>query len=201
MSNTGFGLRPVGRVGGGMCRVREYYIPSTDSGTYGEGDVVELLTTTGAMDPLNEVPVVQLFATGKVPVGVIVGFRPIASLPYTGHYRPASTGAYVQVCDDPDAIYEVQEDGVTSVISAANVGAMKNCPLNVVAATAASLGISGTMLTSNSVTASISDVKILGVKRTGNNVAAQVGGAILLVRLLGAVQPGSALTSTLSINS
>lgn len=196
MANTGFGLRPVGRIGGGMPRVREYYIPATDSGVYNEGDLVEL-PATGAMDPLGEVPVVQAFASGGVPVGVLVGIRPIASLPYTGDKRPASTAAYVEICDDPDTIYEVLEDAVGGAVTAAQVGAMYNAPL-VVAAGA--LGISGTMLDSSAVTTSVSDVKIIGVKRTGNNAAAQANGAILLVRLLGPVQPGPALTSTVSHN-
>jgi hypothetical protein len=76
---------------------------------------------------------------------------------------------------------------------------MYNAPLNVIAPSTVT-GLDGTMLTSASATTSISDVKIIGVKRNGNNQAAQTSGAILLVRLLGPVQPGPALTSTVSHN-
>jgi hypothetical protein len=195
MATTGFGLRLKGRIGGGAPRVQEYYIPATDATALGENDVVQLLAT-GALDPTGQVPVVQAFVSGKVPLGVIQGFRPIAGLPYAGN-KPASTACYVQVCDDPQAIYEVQEDAVSSVVTAAQVGAMYNAPLNVVVSTG---NQSGTMLTSASATTSISDVKIIGARRDASNAVGQTGGAILEVVLLGPVQPGSALTSTVSHN-
>jgi len=193
MATTGFGLRLVSRVGGGQPRIREYYVPATNSTALGENDVVQL-PATGALDPTNQVPVVQAFVSGHVPLGVVVGFRPIAALPYTGNL-PASTAAYIDVCDDPEAIYEVQEDAVSSVVTAAQVGAMFNAPLNIVASTG---NTSGTMLTSASASASINDVKIIGVRRDASNAVGQSGGAILLVKLLGPVIPGAAIESTVS---
>lgn len=195
---NGFGLRLVGRIGGGQPRVNRYYIPATDTSTLGENDVV-MLPAAGstALDPLNQFPVVTAFTTGKVPVGVVLGIRPIAALPYTA-FKPASTAAYLEVCDDPDALYEVQEDAVGGACTVAQVGGLSNAALVI---TNATLATSGTMLDSSTASlTAISDVKIIGVRQDASNAAAQSGGAILLVRLLGPVQPGSALTSTKSEN-
>lgn len=173
---TGFGLRPVGRLGGGEPRVSTYYVPSTDATALYVGDVVELVN---AMDPKNEVSVVTAAATGDILLGVVVGFEVDASNPYATH-RVASTNRYVKVCDDPRAIYEVQEDAVGGSVSAANVGEKLNIDM-IVAAGSAYTGLSGTMADSNTVAATAEDFKIVGVRRDGSNAAAQTGGAVLQV--------------------
>lgn len=180
---TGFGARLIGRAGGGAPRIREYYVPSTDSTALFQGDFVTLVPTTGAMDPNNEVPAIQRAATGNVLLGVVVGFKPDASLPYTGQYRAASTARYVLVCDDPDAIYEIQEDAVGGAVTAALVGAMSNADI-IVAAGSTVTGLSGTMLNSDTAAASAEDLKIVGVRRDLVNAAAQTAGAILQVMIL-----------------
>lgn len=182
---TGFGLRLVGRIGGGRPNIQTYYVPSTDSTALFVGDVVKVVDTTGAMDPDAQVPVITRAATGNPLLGVIVGFRPDPSLPYTGKYRAASTNRYVEVCNDPNAIYEVQEDAVGGAVSAALVGAMSNADI-IVAAGSTVTGLSGTMLNSDTAAASAEDLKIIGVRRDGVNAAAQTAGAILLVRILSA---------------
>jgi hypothetical protein len=185
MSNTGFGLRLVGRVGGGEPKINTYAVPATDSTALYQGDVVMIPTsTTGTMDTTYGVPTCTIAVSGDVLLGVIVGFKPSASLPYTGQYRAASTLRYVQVCDDQDAIYEVQEDGLTSRVTAAHIGEMFNIPLNVGTGSTVT-GLSGTMITSNSATQSASDCKIIGVRRDVANIGAVAGsvGAILLVKL------------------
>ncbi len=181
---TGTGLRPVGRIGGGTPQVRTYYIPSTNSTALFEGDVVELVNTTGVMDPKGEVQQISQFVTGHIPLGVVVGFEVDASDPYKTH-RAASTNRYVKVCDDPKAIYEAQEDAVGGAVTQALIGAMTNCAL-IVAAGSTATGLSGTMVDSSTTTASAADVKIIGVRRDGVNAGAQSGGALLLVRLNGA---------------
>jgi hypothetical protein len=192
---NGFGLRLVGRVGGGQPKVREYYVPATNAVALAEGDVVSL-PASGALDPAGQVQVVVAFASAGVPLGVVQGIRPIAALPYTTGL-PASTAAYIEVCDDADAIYEVQEDAVGGDVTAAQIGSMFNAALIV---STPVLGQSSTMLrssTANSATA-INDVKIIGVRRDAQNAQGIAGGAILLVKLLGPVIPGPALQSTVS---
>jgi len=183
MANQGFGLRLVGRIGGGEPRIRQYYVPSTDSTALYQGDVVMIPSSGGTLDPTNIYPVVTAWASGDVAVGVVIGFKPLPAQPYTA-YRLASTATYLEVCDDPYAIYEVQEDGVTSRVTKAEIGQMYNAPLTVAAGSTV-LGVSGTMLTSNSTTTSASDVKIIGVRadQTNPGLVAGTTGAILLVTL------------------
>lgn len=176
---TGFGLRPVGKLGGGEPRVSTYYVPSTDSTALFVGDVVQLVN---AMDPKNEVSVVAASAVDSINLGVIVGFEVDASNPYATH-RVASTNRYVKVCDDPRAVYEVQEDAVGGSVSAANVGEKLNISM-IVAAGSAVTGLSGVMADSSTVAATAKDFKIVGVRRDGSNAAAQSGGAILQVTIL-----------------
>jgi hypothetical protein len=177
---TGFGLRLVGRLGGGTPHIATYFVPATDGTALYQGDIVEKVN---AMDADNKVPVVTLAATGDILLGVIVGFKPDPSLPYTGQYRAASTARYVQVCDDPDAIYEVQEDAAGGSVSAANVGESLNIDF-IHAAGSTVTGLSGTMADSNTVAATAEDLKIIGISRLPDNAAAQSGGAILRVKLV-----------------
>jgi len=177
---TGNGLKLVGRLGGGEAHVSEYFVPASDSTALYVGDVVE---KTNTMDTANRVPIITRAATGDIILGVIVGFRPDASLPFTGHYRAASTARYVLVCDDPDAIYEVQEDADGGAISAANVGESINVDM-IVGTGSVYTGFSGTMADSSSVAATAEDFKILGVVRQPDNAAAQSGGAKLLVKIV-----------------
>lgn len=182
---TGYGLRLVGRLGGGIASVRRYFVPASDSTALLEGDVVKVVDTTGAMDVPAEYITVTRAATGDPLLGAIVGFEPSAALPYTGQYRAASTARYVYVCDDPNAIYEVQEDAVGGAVSAALVGALSNADI-IVASGSTVTGLSGTMLDSSTADATAQDLKILGVKQDGVNKAALSGGAVLLVRILDA---------------
>lgn len=186
---TGFGGRVVSRLGGGDPRVREYYVPSTDATALVYGDFVKLVN---ALDPKNEVSVVTRAAAGDTLLGVIVGVKPLASSPYT-NTRPASTNQYVLVCDDPNAVIEIQEDAVGGVVSAANIGEMYNADIIVAAGSTA--GDSGTMLDSSTAAATSAQLKIVGVRRDLTNSGAQTAGAILLCRI-----HEHALTSTDSIS-
>lgn len=184
MANLGFGLRLVDQIGGRRPQIREYYIPSSNGTALFQGDVVKLVA---AMDPTGQVSEITQAATGDVLLGVVVGFKPSPALPYTGSYNPASTGRYVLVCDDPEAIYEVQEDGVGNVVTQANIAKMVNIAM-VVAAGSTVTGLSGIMadssVTSNS---AAEDLKIVGVRRDPTNVGATaVTGAVLLVKVLSA---------------
>jgi len=175
---TGFGLIPVRNIRGGQAvRVRTYYVPSTDSTALLIGDAVELVN---AMDPKSEVSVVKRATAGNALLGAVVGFLPDASLLYTGNIRAASTNRYVLVCDDPDAVFQIQEDADGGVVSAANVGAMANADI-IVASGSTVTGMSGTMLDSSDAKTTTANLKIVGVKRDGTNAAAASAGAVLEV--------------------
>ena len=182
---TGFGARLVGRLGGGEPRIREYYVPSTDTTALLVGDFVTE-DGVGALDPNSEVPVITRAATTDPLVGVIIGFKPDASLPYTGQYRAGSTNRYVLVCDDQDAVYEMQEDAVGGTIAKVDIGYEKNVAI-VVASGSTVTGLSGSMIDSSTITTSASDLKIVGVRRDPSNPAlvgvSSGAGAILLVKI------------------
>jgi hypothetical protein len=81
------------------------------------GDVVQLADVaadTGVriqgMD-VEGMPAVELYAVNTDMIGVVVGFLPNPDALGTNH-SPASTAAIVMVADDPNLIFEAQEDGV-----------------------------------------------------------------------------------------
>ncbi len=188
---TGFGLKPLRHRNSspynGECSV--YYIPATDTSTIGIGECVKLVA---AMDPLNEVSVVAQAAAGDALIGVVVGFASSAvgtsAIPLSGPpYRRASTACYVLVADDPDLIFQVQEDADGGVVSAANIGQHYNADIVVTSATAnanTGTGMSKTMLDSSTAAATSAQLKILGVMRDKVNAGAQTGGAVLEVEIL-----------------
>ncbi len=181
---TGFGLIFSHTLSGRAPVTRRYYVPSTDSTALLKGDIVTLVTTTGAMDPKAEVPAVTRAATGNILLGVISGFAPDSSALLTGNYRAASTNRYIDVCVDPEAVYVAQEDAVGGSITAALIGAMTN--VNIIVASGSTVtGLSGTMIDSSTTTASAADLKVVGVPADGgNNAGALSGGAVLEVMIL-----------------
>ncbi len=180
----GFGLVFSRTLHGGAPLTGRYYIPSTDSTLYCKGDVVELVNTTGTMDPKGEVPTVIIGVSGHILLGVIDGFEADGSNPLQGPTRAVSTNRYVEVIIDPDAVYKAQEDAVGGSITAAQIGAYTNVNL-VVAAGSTATGYSGTMIDSSTVTASAADLKVVGVPANGGgNVAALSGGAVLECMIL-----------------
>lgn len=111
-ADAAFGLKPVRYVSGapynGACNL--YYVPSTDTdAAIYIGGLVKL---TGGADA-DGVPVVTgNVSTGNPVVGVVVGVKPVTADSTT--YRVNSTSRYVWVADDPDLLFEVQEDGTTA---------------------------------------------------------------------------------------
>lgn len=119
-TNAPFGFRPVkyrdGKAYTGACN--EYYHDSGDSTALYMGDPVIL---AGSSNSLGVATVVRATAgSGAYVSGVVVGFRPDTAIPLG--YGAASTGYYVLVADDPDLMYEIQEDGVGGAIALASVG-------------------------------------------------------------------------------
>jgi hypothetical protein len=120
-SNAPSGFSPVrfanGRPYNGA--VTRYFVPATDATALFIGDPVIL---AGSADSRGIPTVTRATAGGGAyTTGVVVSFDPDpANLTLT--YRPASTARYVQVADDPDLLFEIQEDSVGSSLAATNVG-------------------------------------------------------------------------------
>lgn len=121
------GFRPVKYLNGapynGACNT--YFIPSGDGTAVFVGDLVKLDATgdTVAAGGLatGMQSVVQAAATDAV-VGVVVGFVVSPTALNTPQYRVASTARYALVVDDPNVLFEAQEDAVGGALTAADVG-------------------------------------------------------------------------------
>ena len=128
--DTPFGFKPVKHLNGspwnGQANV--YYIPSTDNTATFKGDAVK---SAGAADTTGKYPTVTQATAGAAVRGVIIGFgdNPYvmiqADTPLRA-YRPAATAMYCLVVDDPQVIFEVQEDSDANSITAAMVGLSTN---------------------------------------------------------------------------
>lgn len=169
------GLIPVAHRNGapynGACN--KYYIPSTDATNMFIGDPVRL---AGDADTPGNYPTIALSAPSTaatgISIGVIVGFEPvegvsIANTNLSRIYRPASMAMYANVADDPDLIFEVQEDSVGGSLAATNVGSN----VNFTSATAGSTvtGFSGVEIDSSTVNTTAKQFRILGKVARPNN--------------------------------
>lgn len=119
-TNAPMGGRPVGSLIGAPISgmVNTYCAPAAYGTAFYIGDPV---VVTGARD--NGYQTVALATAGATNqlTGFIVGFQPTASIVANG-YGVASTLRYPIVCDDPAAIFEIQEDGVGGAIANASIG-------------------------------------------------------------------------------
>jgi hypothetical protein len=167
------GFSPVANMVGGSNtgQARLYYIPSTDTNAYYIGDVVK--SAEGA-DPTNLYPqCVKITASpGVGPVrGVIVGFYTNISNPSQVSVPATKAQAYYAlVLDDPNQIFEITDDGLTSANTvAAAIG--QNCQFTVAAPSVATNPYSATVLLSSSFSAGNAayPCKIVGARADGQN--------------------------------
>lgn len=186
MANTSaaIGFSPVRNLAGASWNQQTniYVIPSTDGSAYYLGDVVKSAANADA----NGVPAVQKAAGTDTVRGVIVGVSPTL-------YNPVSLQGtalaleqvsipatkthdyYVYVVDDPDALFECQDDGGGSAtVATIKTYANKNCTFTVATPATATAPISASVLnfTTAPTTTSSLNVKLMGlVQRPGNTVA------------------------------
>jgi hypothetical protein len=159
------GFRPSRYLSGAPWngKVNHYYTATGDSVALFVGDLVKL-STTG--DAEGKRTVVQA-AAGDACVGVVVGFVPDYANLNAAPYRLASTRRVVMVADDPNLLFEAQEDGDTDPLETADIG------LNVefiVAAGNTTTGQSGMQIDSTShATDADHSLKLMGVKQSPDN--------------------------------
>lgn len=164
-ANTPFGLRPLRHRNGAPYNgaARRYFIPASDSNAVYIGDPV-ILAGSADSDGIATVGIATA-GSGAYMLGPVVSVEPITRDSTT--YREASTARYVWVADDPDLIFEVQEDGVGGALAAANVGQNADW----VAGTGSTItGLSGAQLdSSTAATTNTLQLRILGFsQRVGN---------------------------------
>ncbi|UOF81823.1 hypothetical protein [Caudoviricetes sp.] len=170
-ANTPFGLRPVRHRNGAPYNgaARRYYVPSSDGTALYLGDPVII---AGSADANGVASVTRATAAGgSYLLGSVVGVEPAEGSQSGGRdsttYRVASTERYVWVADDPDLVFEIQEDSVGFTLSATYVG--QNADL--ISGTGSNItGLSGFQLdSSTAATTSTLQLRILGYsQRIGN---------------------------------
>lgn len=186
MANTdrARGLIPVQHANGSPWNGKVNMYLVTDTNAMYVGDVVKHGGTAGAAgavvygQDVEGMPTVVRCTDGTgttdTPVGVVVGFLPLQPVQDVNYKAADGTDRIVLVVDDPDVIFEVQEDATTTPIAAASIG------LNVMFSTTAGstvTGTSGMEIISTLVAATTTHpLRIVGLsKRVDNNL--NTGGA------------------------
>jgi len=164
-SNAATGLTPRcyrnGAPWNGVARA--YYVPVGNTTALYVGDPVIIAGDGDAFG--TPTCVIATATTGRI-TGVVVGFRPSAPFPLP--YLPASTAGYVLVADDPDLLFEVQEDGVGGSLAATNIG--NNISL-IAGAGSTSTGNSGWMIdSSTAATTNTLQMRIVELQHRVDNV-------------------------------
>lgn len=164
-ANTPRGLWPVRHRNGAPYNgaVTRYYVPASDGTALYLGDPVII---AGSADASGVATVTRATAAGGAYVlGPVVSVEPITRDSTT--YRAASTAAYVYVADDPELVFEIQEDAVGGALAAADVGL--NADL-VSGSGSTATGYSGFQLdTSTKATTNTLQLRILGFTQRPNN--------------------------------
>lgn len=164
------GFTPIRGINTYSGQTNIYFIPSTDTNQYNIGDAVK--SVVGG-DP-SGIPSVtkSTGANSEYQRGVIVGVLPVQAvgtpslvgvpLQLENINVPATKtrGYYVEVCDDPNQIYQIQDDGLTALTATA---CNKNATFTVANPTAP-LQISATVLTSGTIAATATfPLKMMGL--------------------------------------
>lgn len=123
-SNNPMGFIPRRHISGAPYNGagRLYYVPSTYATAIYIGDPVIVVTNSA---DANGIPTVAKASAGGgayttgVMMGVAFGGNPV--IPITRDlpiYHPASTAGYILVEDDPEVLFEIQEDAVGGALAA-----------------------------------------------------------------------------------
>jgi len=120
-ANSAFGLKPVRYASGAPYSgaANRYYVPSTDATALFNGDPV-IIAGSGDTGGVPTCTIATAAGAGRI-TGVIVGFEPTRTFETLG-YRPASTAMYVYVADDPNLLFEIQEDAVGGALAVTDIG-------------------------------------------------------------------------------
>ena len=166
------GFKPVRHLNGMPWngKARMYYIPATDATATFKGDAVK---SAGSSDASGKYATVKQATAGSVNLrGVVIGFsdQPHIAVDVTNlyrTYRPASTAMYCLVVDDPDVIFEIQEDNDTNDMDADMVGLSTGIA---VSTGNTSSGLSAMELDSSDTASGSGQCRILGVANKEDNV-------------------------------
>ncbi len=127
-SNVARGLQPVRHRNGAPWAgaATKYYVPASDATALYIGDPVVVVTDASDSKGTPTVTKATAGATNYI-TGVVIGFitagdPPVVRSRDAGVHRAALTEAYVLVADDPDLVFEMQEDSVGGVMTVGAAG-------------------------------------------------------------------------------
>lgn len=154
------GFELVGHVSGSPhnAAINKYAVPSGDSTALFVGDAV----ITDGNANADGIPYVIQGTVAASLRGVVVGFEPDPTN-LELQYRLASTERICYVCDDPDALFEIQETGA---IAATDVSG--NAEISVAAGSTVS-GRSGMELDSASAITGAAQLRIVRLAQRADN--------------------------------
>ena len=178
-NNGPFGLRPYSQRNGAPYNgaVRVYYVPASNPTTLYIGDPVTLVTNSSDGNGIQTVAIAS--AGDSQPVlgsyqGITnnAGQRVVTLQQTQTVFLPAGQEGYVYVCDDPDTLYLVQEDGAAA---GAMVSGASGRNANLLAGTGnAGSGQSGwTMQTSSLATTAAHQLRIIQLLQQTDNAVGQ----------------------------
>ena len=179
--NAPTGLKPVSAFGQTyQGRVTIYAVPASDSTAIFVGDPVKLVGTSSIVNGVVYPNVAQA-ASGDVMVGVMTGS--IADTRDSLIYRAASTLRLIEVADDPNLVFEVQQITGGTPLTANDVGFNVNLSIGTGSTVT---GLSATTLDNASeATTNTLDVKIVGmVNRADNDIGTSVSSGMDASRFL-----------------
>ena len=185
--NTPRGLLPVKHIDGSPWAGpgNLYHIPAA----YGVALYVGLpLLATGASDANGIATVgIATAGAGNYTIGPMMSIAD-GGEPTTGitrdmsTYHPASTLQYILVADDPNTVFEAQEDGLVTPIAVATAGT-NNVSL-IAGAGSTVTGFSGWQLDSDTVATTALQIRLLrGVHRSDNTMGALYSKWLCMINL------------------
>lgn len=151
-----------------------YFIPSTDASMFSVGDAVKAAAGGDAMG----VPAVAKALGTDTVRGVIVGVLPVAPnepslqatvLDLTNTNIPAVKlkGYYVMVCDDPDVLFEIEDDGLAALTATA---CNKNASFTVANPVAPSMVSQSVLATGTIGTVATLNLRLFGLVQRPDNL-------------------------------
>lgn len=113
------GFVPVRHLTGGVIRSRQYEVDGDGMTAIFIGDLID-------MEADGKV-VVAAAAAGTSVIGVCTGVRDANRNAIAANFLAGSTAGFLDVVDDPDVIFSIQEDGVGGTpLAAIDVGATRD---------------------------------------------------------------------------
>ena len=163
-ADQAFGLKPVSYLNGSPYngQARMYYVPSSDGTAIYLGTPVKLAGSADS-DGVADVTVASTLDAILGPVVSVLSVTRESTI-----YREASSERYVYVADDPQLIFEIQEDSTGGALAATDVSL--NAPWDGSGGVTAT-GLSSVELdSSGAATTAGLDFSIIGLARRPDNV-------------------------------